>query len=70
MLSEKHVKTLKPGDYFRDWFIHILGDRIRNKRCKVRVFRIGPASHIVCRSSFSEKTTPLLPSSMPNLLAG
>lgn len=52
MLSEKHVKTLKPGDYFRDWLIYILGDRIRNKRCEVRVYKIGPASHTVCRYEF------------------
>jgi hypothetical protein len=52
MLSEKYVRTLKPGDYFRDWLIYTLGDRISNKRCKVNVFKIGPASHTVCRYEF------------------
>lgn len=52
MLSEKYIKTLKPGDYFRDWLVHTLGDRIGNKKCKVNVFKIGPASHTVCRYEF------------------
>jgi tRNA A-37 threonylcarbamoyl transferase component Bud32 len=52
MLSEKHVSTLMQGDVFRDWLVFALGDRIGNKRCIVRVFKIGPASHIVCRYEF------------------
>jgi tRNA A-37 threonylcarbamoyl transferase component Bud32 len=52
MRSEKHVSTLAPGDVFRDWLIYVSGDRIVNKRCKVRVFRISPASHAVCRYEF------------------
>ena len=52
MFSEKHVKTLKPGDCFRDWLIHVLRERIGNKKCKVNVFKIGPASHTVCRYEF------------------
>jgi hypothetical protein len=52
MLSEKYVRTLTPGDYFRDWLIYTLGDRISNKRCNVNVFKIGPASHTVCRYEF------------------
>ena len=55
MLSEKYVRTLKPGDYFRDWLIYTLGDKINNKRCKVNVFKIGPASHTVCRYEFQGK---------------
>ena len=53
MLSERRVNTLRPGDVFRDWLIHILGDRIQNKRCDVAVYLIGPASHTVCRYEFS-----------------
>ena len=53
MLSERRVCTLQPGDVFRDWLIHILQDRIQNKRCNVDVFLIGPASHTVCRYEFS-----------------
>ncbi len=52
MLSETRVNTLQPGDVFRDWLIHILGDRIENKRCGVDVYLIGPASHTVCRYDF------------------
>jgi hypothetical protein len=52
MLSEKYVRTLKPGDYFRDWLVYTLGNRISNKKCKVNLFKIGPASHTVCRYEF------------------
>lgn len=53
MLSEKRVDTLRPGNVFRDWLIHVLGDRIKNNRCDAAVFLIGPASHTVCRYEFS-----------------
>jgi tRNA A-37 threonylcarbamoyl transferase component Bud32 len=52
MISEKQVDTLKPGNVFRDWLIDILDNRIRNKRCDVKVYEIGPASHTVCRYEF------------------
>ncbi len=52
MQSEKHVSTLPPGDVFRDWLVYISGDQIVNKKCKIRVFRIRPASHTVCRYEF------------------
>jgi len=52
MLSEKHVSTLKPGDVFRDWLIDIAGERIRDQRCNVAVYKILPASHTVCRYEF------------------
>jgi len=52
MLSERYVSTLKPGDIFRDWLIRVLGDKIRNKECDVEVYKIEPASHIVCRYEF------------------
>jgi tRNA A-37 threonylcarbamoyl transferase component Bud32 len=52
MPSEKHVSTLRPGDVFRDWLVYVLDDRIKNKRCDVRVYKIEPASHTVCRYEF------------------
>jgi tRNA A-37 threonylcarbamoyl transferase component Bud32 len=52
MPLEKQVNTLRSGDVFRDWLIHVLGDRIGNKRCNVSVFKICPASHTVCRYEF------------------
>ncbi len=52
MLKEHHVNTLGRGDYFRDWLIDILGERIHNKSCKVAVYKIEPASHTVCRYKF------------------
>ena len=47
-----HVSTLGPGDVFRDWLVYILGDRIKNKYCKVEVFKYSPSSHTVCRYKF------------------
>lgn len=55
MISEKRVGTLRPGDIFRDWLIDIAGERIRNKRCKVAVHKISPASHTVCRYEFEDE---------------
>lgn len=52
MLSEHRVNVLRPGDVFRDWLIYELGDRIHNKRCDAIVYKIGPASHTVCRYKF------------------
>ena len=52
MLKEHWANTLKSGDVFRDWLIHILGERIRHKNCRVSVYKIEPASHTVCRYEF------------------
>lgn len=47
-----HVNTLVPGDAFRDWLVDILGDKIKNKYCKVDVFKYSHSSHTVCRYKF------------------
>ncbi|MDN7024979.1 aminoglycoside phosphotransferase family protein [Methanoculleus sp. FWC-SCC1] len=52
-MAEQYVNTLKPGDPFRDWLVEVLGDRVHNPACRVRVYRISPASHTVCRYAFS-----------------
>ena len=52
MLAEHKVNVLRPGDQFRDWLADEIGDRIRNRRCDVSVYKIGPASHTVCRYEF------------------
>ena len=52
MLKQRRVNTLRPGNHFRDWLIKVLGDRIRNNRCDVAVYRISPASHTVCKYDF------------------
>jgi len=52
MASGKRVNTLRPGDPFRDWLVYELGPRIHNKDCRVAVYRLGPASHTVCRYDF------------------
>lgn len=51
MASQRHVDTLKPGNYFRGWLVHNVKERLHNKNCKVRVYKI-PASHTVCRYEF------------------
>jgi hypothetical protein len=52
MPKELRVDTLSPGNVFREWLIDVLNDRIRNKRCDVAVYKLGPASHTVCRYEF------------------
>ena len=52
MLKEQRVDTLRQGNVFREWLIDVLNDRIRNKRCDVAVYKLVPASHIVCRYEF------------------
>jgi len=52
MLKEYRVNTLKRGDVFRDWLVDLLGEKIRNKKCHVAVYKIAPASHTVCRYEF------------------
>ncbi|MCQ1536074.1 aminoglycoside phosphotransferase family protein [Methanosarcina sp. KYL-1] len=51
-MSQEYVRKLEPGDSFRDWLVKELGHRIRNKNCKIREFRVRPASHKVCRYEF------------------
>lgn len=43
---------MKPGDTFRDWLIEVLGDRIHNKGCEVRIFKLSHASHRICKYEF------------------
>jgi hypothetical protein len=52
MAKEKYVGTLSPGNGFRDWLVHILGERIGDKNSKVNVYKIKPSSHTVCRYEF------------------
>ncbi len=55
MLREHRVNTLNRGDVFRDWLVNLLGERICNKNCRVVVYKIGPASHTVCRYEFEDE---------------
>ena len=43
---------MKPGDTFRDWLVEVLGDRIHNKDCEVRIFKLSHASHRICKYEF------------------
>jgi tRNA A-37 threonylcarbamoyl transferase component Bud32 len=60
MAKERKAATLKPGDVFRDWLVDVLGDRIRNKGCRVKVYRIFPASHTVCRFELEDQSTSVM----------
>jgi aminoglycoside phosphotransferase (APT) family kinase protein len=53
--SFEYVRTVKSGNIFRDWLVEVLGDRIRNKDCEVRIFKLSHASHRVCRYEFKEE---------------
>jgi len=52
MIREYQVNTLGRGDIFRDWLVHLLGEKIRHKDCRVLVYKIEPTSHTVCRYKF------------------
>lgn len=52
LASFEYVRKVKPGNIFRDWLIEVLGDKIRNKNCEVRIFKLSHASHRVCRYEF------------------
>ena len=53
MSTERRVGRLKAGDAFRDWLADILGDRLPDPDGDARVYRIEPASHVVCRYEFA-----------------
>jgi len=53
MAIEKYQGRLKPGDAFREWLTGILADRLPNPDGDVRIYRIEPASHVVCRYEFA-----------------
>ncbi|APH39722.1 phosphotransferase [Methanohalophilus halophilus] len=55
MASERYVGTLNPGNIFRDWLVHVAGDRIQNSDCLVDVFKMEPASHTICRCNFKDE---------------
>jgi hypothetical protein len=50
--SFKYIRTVKPGDKFRDWLVEVLTDRIQDKDCEVRIFELSHASHRVCKYEF------------------
>ncbi len=53
MGTERRVGRLKAGDAFRDWLAGILADRLVDPESDARVYRIEPASHVVCRYEFT-----------------
>lgn len=52
MASFEYTRTVKPGDKFRDWLIEVLANRIQDKDCEVRIFKLSHASHRVCKYEF------------------
>jgi tRNA A-37 threonylcarbamoyl transferase component Bud32 len=53
VVSQRRVGLLGSGDAFRDWLSDVMADRLRDRYCNVRVYRIEPASHVVCRYEFA-----------------
>ena len=51
----EYVRTVKLGDTFRDWLVQVLEDRIQDKDCEVRVFKLSHASHRVCKYEFKRQ---------------
>lgn len=50
--SFQYIRTVKPGDKFRDWLVEVLANRIQDKDCEVRIFKLSHASHRVCKYEF------------------
>ncbi len=44
---------LEVGDAFRDWLAGVLADRLPEMDGGVRIYRVEPASHVVCRYEFA-----------------
>jgi aminoglycoside phosphotransferase len=53
MSAEREVGRLEAGDAFRDWLAGIIADRLPGWESGARVYRIEPASHVVCRYEFA-----------------
>lgn len=51
--SHVYVGSLNRGDPFRDWLLEIMDERIQDKNCRIKVYRIWPSSHTVCRYEFA-----------------
>ena len=51
MLQFYYVNTLRKGDVFRDWLLNVVGEKIKNNKCDVAVYKIH-SSHTVCRYEF------------------
>lgn len=50
---ERRRGRLEAGDAFGDWLASVLADRLAGWRGKIRVYRVEPASHVVCRYEFT-----------------
>lgn len=53
LIVERKVGRLEAGDAFGDWLAGVLADRLAGWRGKIRVYRVEPASHVVCRYEFA-----------------
>jgi len=54
-VAYRYVNILSPGDPFRDWLVYdVIGDRIQNQRCQVKVFKHN-SSHTVCQYQFVDE---------------
>ncbi|OPY49629.1 MAG: Phosphotransferase enzyme family protein [Methanosaeta sp. PtaU1.Bin112] len=52
MAKEKRVGSLVPGDAFRKWLMDVLSEKINDRNCPIKVYKIKPSSHTVCRYEF------------------
>ncbi len=50
---EREVGRLEPGDAFGDWLAGIIADWLPDQESDAWVYRIEPASHVVCRYEFA-----------------
>lgn len=52
MSGEYYINTINGGHKFRDWLVEVLDGRIKDKNCRVNVYKINSSSHTVCRYEF------------------
>jgi aminoglycoside phosphotransferase (APT) family kinase protein len=52
VIPKRKVGYLERGDTFRDWLASVLADNVGDDD-RVRVYRLAPASHVVCRYEFA-----------------
>lgn len=50
--AEREIGYLESGDAFGGWLADVLAGRLPERGGEVRVYRIEPASHVVCRYEF------------------
>lgn len=52
MVIERELGYLEPGDEFGEWLTEVLAEKLSEPDGEILVYKIEPASHVVCRFEF------------------